>query len=136
VLYIPLLGAVVVLSLLVWFETKRHLQTKLAGAATRETHARFGRRLLCAGLLLVSIAAAAVAVQWREELSPAAFFAACGASVVLLLVLVCVLIADVRTVLRQSLAEFADDKAEERRFREFVARQERTDLSPPTRKNF
>lgn len=125
---IPLIVVVAVLLLLVGFETRRYYALKDEGKDTVAVKARLGRRLLAAGLLFVSTALVTIGLEFRSAFTSGGLVTYFTICLIPLLAMFAVMIFDVRAVVRQSLAEFTDEKAEERRFSEFLEREARKEL--------
>ena len=126
--FLPLIVVVAILALLVLLETRRYFRQKLEGKDTPPVKSRFGRRILAAGLLFLGTVMVTAGLQYRAEFSQTALVTYFLVCLIPLLALFIVMILDVRAVFRHSLSEFTDDKAEERRFKEFLEREARKEL--------
>lgn len=126
--FLPLIVVGAILAFLVLLETRRYYGLKLEGKDSVPTKARFGRRLLAAGLLFLGTLMVTAGLEYRAEFSPSGLVTYFLICLIPLLALFVVMVIDVRSVFRQSLSEFTDDKAEERRFKEFLEREARKEL--------
>lgn len=126
--YLPLIVVVAILAFLVFLETRRYYGLKYDGKDSLPARSRFGRRLIAAGLLFLGTLMVTAGLEYRAEFSQTGLVTYFLICLVPLLALCVVMIIDVRAVFRQSLSEFTDEKAEERRFKEFLEREARKEL--------
>ncbi len=126
--YLPLIVVVAVLALLVLFETRRYFGLKSKGKDTIPVRARFGRRLFGACLLFLGTGMVTIGLEYRSSFSPVGLVTYFSVCLIPLLALLVVIFWDVRAVFRQSISEFTDEKAEERRFQDFMEKEARKEL--------